>query len=173
MADGQATPALPVGELGHSCPGRTRFAFPALKGDAAALEAVRSEVARFFGVVDTQIRPVTGSLIVAHWGTAEDLIEEASSKGVFVVGRAPDAETVEARARQLMAGAEGAIGKVLGNGLDARSLAALAFAAMAIRQIAIGTISPPAATALWSSAILLLAEKGLSKLTGAGGLGAD
>jgi hypothetical protein len=45
----------------------------------------------------------------------------------------------------------------IGPGVNLRTLAAFAFIAMAMRQLAAGSILPPAATALWYGLSLLLA----------------
>lgn len=173
MADGQIKTETPVGEVAHSCVGRTRMCFSALKGESDALEALRQQVLQLDGVVDVEVRPLTGSVIVAHWGFAEDLVQDARDKGVFRTVAASEGATPETRAQSLAINLESTIAKLFGKKLDIRTLAAFAFAAMAIRQIAAGVIAPPAATALWSSAILLLAEKGLTKLGDANGPAAD
>lgn len=163
----------PAGIVAHSCAGRTRLNFPELRNQAIALEALREKVLQLSGVVDAEIRPVTGSLIMAHWGTAEDLVAEAQRVKLFSIVSKEGGESIERRASSLASQLDAYTNSVMGAGLDLRSMAALAFAVMAIRQLAKGVIAPPAATAIWSAVILLLAEKGISKLTEARGPMAD
>ncbi len=164
VADGETSIAPPSGELAHACFGRTRVSFPALKGDDSALAALRERVAQLPGVVDVEFRAMTGSLIVAHWGMTGDLIEDARSGGAFVIEETSKASSAEGRAEAIAVSVESTIGKLFSKELNVRSLAALVFAAMTIRQIAAGRVAPSASASLWSSVLLLLAERGLGAL---------
>jgi hypothetical protein len=55
--------------------------------------------------------------------------------------------------------------------MNVRLLASLLFAVMAVRQIAAGNVAPSGAASFWNAVLLLLAEKGISKLGGTGGGG--
>jgi hypothetical protein len=162
-----------LGTVAHSCAGRTRLNFAALKDKTAVLASLCDQVRQISAVVDAEIRSLTGSLIIAHWGTTDDLIEDAQRNGLFAVRPETEVQTVEAHALGLVEGLESLTKEVLGRELDIRSLAAFAFIAIAIRQIGVGAIAPPAATALWYAATLLLAGKGLVDMTGNGGPDTD
>ncbi len=168
MADGGTSAAPPSGELAHACFGRTRVCFPALKGEESALAALRERVAQLPGVVDVEFRSLTGSLVIAHWGMTDGLIEDAKSGGVFVIEKTNKALSAEGRAEAVAVSVEAAIGNLFGKEMNVRSLAALVFAAMTIHQIAAGRVAPSASSSLWSSVLLLLAERGLGALSGMG-----
>ncbi len=162
-----------AGVIAHYCAGRTRLCFAALKGKHAALDTLCGQVRQLNGVVDAEIRPLTGSLIIAHWGTTEGLIEDAKRGGLFLIEPEIKEERIESRASGLLRDIQSLIRDVLGQELDIRSIAAFAFLVIAIRQIAAGAISPPAATALWNAGMLLLAGNGLAGMTSNGSPDAD
>jgi hypothetical protein len=166
VPDDRTRIAIPSGELAHSCFGRTRIAFDALRGDAAAGEALRARVAELPGVVDVEFRPLTGSLVVAHWGQTDGLIGDAKANGVFLIEQVDRVSRAEARAEAMAASIEESVASLFSGHLNVRLLASLAFAVMTVRQIAAGNIAPSAAAAFWNSVLLLLAEKGMGKLGG-------
>jgi hypothetical protein len=174
MADGGARPeGLAAGVLAHSCAGRSRIEFAALKGCTETLETLRQGVLQISGVLDAQARPITGSLIVSHWGPSDYLLDEARRAGLFALAPDDGVEMPKIRASNLIRDLESRFAQGVGCGMSVRSIAALAFAAMGVMQIARGVIAPPAATALWSAAILLFAENGNGAADASEGPAAD
>lgn len=53
-------------QIVHAIPGRTRLRCPALRRDAAAVEAVADKLAAAPGVHEVAVRPYTGSLLITH-----------------------------------------------------------------------------------------------------------
>jgi hypothetical protein len=115
-------------------------------------------------VRELQGRPATGSLIVTHEGTTDDLIEAATTAGLFLVEEATEAHAPSFEAAAWKARADKFLKESFGSEIDLRTVTALAFFAMALRQLAAGSIMPPAATAFWY---------GFSILLGAGVAGAS
>ena len=151
----------PVGHIAHACAGRTRLSFAAHKGDTATLTALCDGMLGLPGVHLVEGRPATGSVIVSHEGAAEQLIEAAAAAHVFRVHTPTAADDGVAGASvddwQAMVGA--ALKELGGQVGVARGGAALAFVAMAAVQASRGNVLPPAATALWYAASLLLGRE--------------
>jgi hypothetical protein len=117
---------------------------------------LRDAVAKMSGVKSVEARPATGSLIVAHDSSTDDLIAVARDAGVFLVEEVAEAYAPSFEAAALKTRIDTFLKETLGKGFDVRSVAAFAFIAMALRQLAAGRIMPPAATALWYGLSLLL-----------------
>ncbi len=114
-------------------------------------------MAKLSGVQQVEARPATGSLIVTHDGSSDDLIAAAKLAGLFLVEEiaesyAPGFEVLAWKER-----IDSFLKGTFGSGLDLRAVAAFAFIAMALRQLAAGNVMPPAATALWYGLSILLA----------------
>lgn len=158
----------PVGLVAHACAGRTRLSFAAHKGDAATLTALCDGVVGLPGVHGVEGRPTTGSLIVSHEGTAERLIEAAAAARVFRMHEPAAGGDVPGATENDWQAIVGAALKEYGGSVGvSRGAAALAFVTMAAIQASRGNVLPPAATALWYAASLLLGRE--PSLTGDGG----
>ncbi|MDX2156047.1 MAG: hypothetical protein SFW09_05995 [Hyphomicrobiaceae bacterium] len=151
----------PVGRIAHTCPGRTRLSFVAHKGDTATLTALCDAVLGLPGVHRVEGRPTTGSLIVSHEGPAARLVEAAIAARVFRTPEPPAADETGAGVSEddWQATVSAALRELSGPVGVARGGAALAFVAMALVQASRGNILPPAATALWYAASLLLGRE--------------
>jgi hypothetical protein len=57
--------------LVHELPGRLRFSVPQLRGDRSGAAAFGAQVRALGGVVEADLIPLTGSLIVRHDGLPE------------------------------------------------------------------------------------------------------
>jgi hypothetical protein len=108
------------------------------------------------GVHGVEARPLTGSVIIAHDGSTEGLIHAAGDARVFEVREPPPQPGPVAEALAWKDWADRSLRDAVGPGVDLRTIAAFAFIAMALRQLAAGSIMPPAATALWYGLSLLL-----------------
>jgi hypothetical protein len=157
---------LPVALVAHACTGRTRLSFPDRKEQRSFFEQICDATLRLPGVRQVEGRPATGSLIVAHDGTTEALLEAAHESGVFIVpappsGPGPASETPEWQSLlgMLFKDASSPTGA-------ARAASIVALLGMALVQASRGQIMPPATTALWYAMSLLL---GSGAPSGAGG----
>lgn len=158
-AQAAAEGTLPRAHIAHASPARTRLSFPDLKGQPEALEAVCAAARKLAGVHEADGRPLTGSVIITHDGSAEDLARAARKARAFEVREMPQPPAIAPGAEVLAwkDWADQSLRETLGPGIDVRTIAAAAFLAMAVRQLAAGSIMPPAATALWYGVSLLLA----------------
>jgi len=108
------------------------------------------------GVRQVDGRPLTGSLIVIHDGSADDLAHAARKAGLFDVKPTAAVEhEVHHDAQAWKETVDRTLGGLVGHGIDARAIGAFAFIAIALRQLASGHIMPPAATALWYAVNLI------------------
>lgn len=162
---------IPVCHVAHATPSRTRLSFPNLKGRDGALGEICAALCSLPGVAGAEGRPLTGSVIVAHDGSAEHLLAAGTAAGLFDV-RAPDpGPDPLAEAAAWKDWADSTLRETVGRGVDLRAIAAFAFIAIALRQLAAGSLLPPAATALWYGVSLMLAvnpEPGLQQPEHAG-----
>jgi hypothetical protein len=148
-ADANEATRIWLAHIAHSCPSRTRLSFPDLKGKPAELTELCDKAMKLKGVRQVEGRPLTGSLILTHDGSPEDLVRSARRAAVFdVKDAAPEEHQIHADARAWQSWIDRTLKEGVGGGFDARALGAAAFFAMALRQLAAGHVMPPAATAL-------------------------
>jgi hypothetical protein len=153
-----AEEALPLGHIAHASSSRLRLSFPDLKGQYDSLEALCAAARRLDGVHSAEGRPLTGSVIIAHDGSPEDLVHAARKARVFDVQDVPEEQPGPvADAMAWKDWADRSLRDTIGPNVNLRTIAGVAFIAMAVRQLAAGSILPPAATALWYGMSLLLA----------------
>ncbi len=152
-------PEVPAGRIAHACAGRTRISFAAHKGDTATLTSLCDGVLGLPGVHLVEGRPATGSVIVSHEGTTEQLVEAAAAAHVFCAHELAAAQSDGSRQDGWQGMIEVAMNELGGSIGMARGGAALAFIAMAAVQASRGNVLPPATTALWYAASLLLGRE--------------
>lgn len=152
---GEATP-LPVARIAHACPSRTRLQFPGLKGRSEPFKSLCDAVAKLSDVRQVEARPATGSLIVSHDSSTEDLIAAVNLAGLFLVEETAETHAPGFEAQLWKKRIDAFLKDTFGSALDLRAVAAFAFIAMALRQLAAGNVMPPAATALWYGLTILL-----------------
>ena len=145
--------------IGHSCRSRTRLSFPYLRGKTQEFTALCDGALKLKGVRQVEGRPLTGSLIVTHDGSADDLAHAARKAGLFNVKAVAQEHKFHDDARQWKETVDRALNDAVGHGIDARAIGGLAFLAVALGQLATGRVMPPAATALWY-ALNLIAPSG-------------
>jgi hypothetical protein len=69
----------------HSIPGRTRLRAESIKGDAEALAAVQTALEDNQAVQSVQVNTLTGSILVEHGGSIEDLLSQLGERGVLAL----------------------------------------------------------------------------------------
>jgi hypothetical protein len=67
----------------HSIPGRTRLRAESIKGDVQALAAVQTALEDSQGVQSVQVNTRTGSVLVEHGGSIEELVAQLRERGVL------------------------------------------------------------------------------------------
>lgn len=127
----------PAAEVSHAMPGRTRLRIADRRGDAAFFATVASGLSALPGVQKVEVTPLTGSVLIRHWGSLEKLGATARDAGIFNLAKAP--ATREA---------------ATGAAFDPRLLAAAALGGLALWQMSREKLFPPALTLLWYAAHL-------------------
>lgn len=122
----------PTAQISHAMPGRTRLRLTEHRGDAAFFASVASGVSALPGVYKVETRPLTGSVLIQHFGPLDKLGDAARSAGLFSF------ETEEAVGRDDS-----------GVKFDPKPLVAFALAGLAMWQISREKVVPPALTLLW------------------------
>jgi hypothetical protein len=145
--------------MAHNCASRVRLSFSGKKGDKPFFEALCDEVVKLPGVIEAEGRVLTGSLVIKHEGSCEELLHAARFAGVFDVHEEPPAPEPGAEFEAWRQILDGAVKQVGGKGASIGTMAAIAFFSMALAQAARGQMMPPAATALWYAISLLMASK--------------
>lgn len=123
---------LPAAEVAHAMPGRTRLRLPGRRGDAAFFASLASGLSSLPGVFDVETRPLTGSVLIAHFSPLDELGDAARRAGLFELRAAPVSPTAQPTVE-----------------IDPKHVVAVALAALALRQISREKIVPPALTLLW------------------------
>jgi hypothetical protein len=67
----------------HSIPGRTRLRADSIKGDIQALSAVQTALEDTQGVQNVQINAATGSILVEHDASIDDLLLDLEARDVL------------------------------------------------------------------------------------------
>lgn len=123
---------LPAAEVAHAMPGRTRLRLPDRRGDAAFFASMASGLLSLPGVFDVETRPLTGSVLIAHFNPLDELGDAARTAGLFNLRPAPVAPSLDLKVE-----------------FDPKLIVALALAGLAIWQISREKVVPPALTLLW------------------------
>lgn len=123
---------LPAAQIAHAMHGRTRLRLPDRRGDADFLASVASGLASLPGVFDVETRPLTGSVLIAHFSPLDELADAARNAGLFDLRSAPAAPGPEPKVE-----------------FDPKLVVALALAGLALWQMSREKIVPPALTLLW------------------------
>jgi hypothetical protein len=136
---------LPVAEVVHAMPGRTRLRIAERRGDAVFFASVATGLSTVAGIYGVEVRSLTGSLVVKHGPPLERIALAAQEARLFTIGNAtvlpPPTAPVE---------------------FDPKILVGLGLSALGLWQLTEGKILPPAITLAWYAAHLtgLLANGG-------------
>jgi len=137
---------LPIAEVVHAMPGRTRLRIPAQRGDSVFFATMATGLSTLPGVRHVEVRPLTGSLVIQHGTPLERISAAAREARLFMIGNAPPPPTEPVA-------------------IDPRMLVGVGLGAFAVWQILEGKILPPAVTLAWYAASLtgLLSNGGLAE----------
>jgi hypothetical protein len=135
--------------LVHRIPGRTRIRIDSRRGDAAFFAGLEQALAGRDGVRSVSVTPATGSVLICHEGSLEDLLAEAERAALFVVGEEPPpsrrvVETLVARTESL----DRWLRATAPNTLDVRTAAFLGLAGLGVLQALRGQALPAGLTLL-------------------------
>ena len=125
MPDG----AIPEAYLRHAVPGRSRWAIPGHRGDDSYFAGLQAQLARLPEVIEVEIRPQTGTIVLRHGGTASDVAREAEAAQLFNAAAVP--------------------AKVGSRLPDWPVVLSLVFAGLALIQLLRGQVAAPAVTLAW------------------------
>ncbi len=125
--------SLPIAQIVHAMPGRTRLRLPDQRGDSGFFASVASGVSALPGVYKVETRPLSGSVLIQHFGPLDKLGEAARSAGLFSLDTTGDTPARDDSRAEV----------------DPKRLVALALAGLAFWQISREKVVPPALTLLW------------------------
>ncbi len=128
---------LPVAELVHAMPGRARLRIVERRGDKVFFAAVATGLSALPGVHHVDVRPLTGSIVLAHGPPIARIGEAAEQAGLFAL-----VETAEEEAEWP------------GLPIDPQFAVMVGLGLVALWQLSRGQIFPPAVTAAWYAAHL-------------------
>lgn len=128
---------LPVAVLVHSMPGRARLRIAERRGDAVFFAAIATGLSALPGVYHVDVRPLTGSIVIAHGPPVARIGAAAAKAGLFTL-----TEVAEEAADWPELPIDPRLAMTLGLGL------------VAVWQLLRGQIFPPAVTAAWYAAHL-------------------
>ncbi len=128
---------LPIAQLVHAMPGRARLRIVERRGDEAFFAAIATRLSALPGIYHVEVRPLTGSIVIAHGAPIARIGAAAEQAGLFGLD-----ETTEESAEwpELP--------------IDARTAAMVGLGLVAVWQLLRGQIFPPAVTAAWYAAHL-------------------
>ena len=137
----------PLARIVHRIPGRTRLRAPAIKGDTVALDVLRTALEDTSGVRAVSVNVLTGSLLVEHEASIEDVLADVARRGCVRLGR----EYREPYLKQIQRALEESDARLraLTEGrIDMEMLTFLAFLAGGLYQVARGQGLPAGITLL-------------------------
>jgi hypothetical protein len=74
---------IPDATIAHSSTGRLRIRVPSQKGNLDALKSVGDQLAACPGIISIEVNPGTGSILLLHQSTVQQIAEYARSKNLF------------------------------------------------------------------------------------------
>jgi hypothetical protein len=128
---------LPVAELVHAMPGRARLRIIERRGDTVFFAAIATGLSALPGVHRVDVRPFTGSIVIAHGPSIARIGAAAEQAGLFAL-----VETPEEPADWPELSIDPQFAVMVGLGL------------VALWQLSRGQMFPPAVTAAWYAAHL-------------------
>lgn len=132
--------------LRHSAGGRSRLTAAHLAGDPEALVTLADRMMALPGVDSVEPRPLTGSLIVHHTGSGEELLRAAQDAGLGVPAPAPAPVPVGLALSFAGLVADQRLKEATGGRLDLGGAMFVLLACLAVVQAARGHLVGPALT---------------------------
>lgn len=82
--------ALPRAYIARRCSGQVRFKLPRRKHDAAFFGRAAEVLGRFPAVEALEVNPLTGSILVHHRATLEEVAQFAHEQNLFTLAQRPE-----------------------------------------------------------------------------------
>jgi hypothetical protein len=144
---------LPLAVVAHSARGRTRFKIPARRRDVQYFATVEQRLPNAPDVEGVQTNPITGSVLVHHWGPAEALYTYAEQNELFCVSTLPDraSNLMRQRGRSF----DQQLREFTSGYLDVRSLTFITLVSIGLVQSLRGQFAGPALAIFWYAATLV------------------
>lgn len=88
---------IPDAVIAHASTGRLRIRIPSQKGNLTALKSLGDQLAACPGIISLEVNPGTGSILLLHQSTVQEIAEYARSRSLFSLdeqksSRMPSAE---------------------------------------------------------------------------------
>jgi hypothetical protein len=123
----------PLARVVHSIPGRTRLRTQDIKGDASALSALQAALEDTAGVQAVSINVLTGSILVEHDASIDDVLRTAEERGYLRLDDATP-EPYLAQIHRALVESDQKLKQVSSGRLDLETLSFLGFVAGGIYQ---------------------------------------
>ncbi|NTW67366.1 MAG: hypothetical protein HGB21_13835 [Nitrospirae bacterium] len=91
---------IPAAVIAHASTGRLRIRVPSRKGDIAALKSLGDQLAACPGILSIEVNPGTGSILLLHQTTVQEIAEHGRSKNLFSLAAPKDAKVPSAELRR-------------------------------------------------------------------------
>jgi hypothetical protein len=147
---------LPGAELVHSLPGRLRVRIPERRNRREYFARVRDRLAKMEGVESVETNWATGSVLLLHNSTSEQVARFAQEQGLFEVRAGePLATAVSQRMAQGASRVVQRVNNLTRGEVDFPGLVVLGFTAAGLVQVLRRNAWPAGMTLFWYAATLL------------------
>jgi hypothetical protein len=140
-----ADDGIPVAAVVHTVAGRTRLRIASHAGRHEFFEALAAELAAQEGIRSVRVRPLTGTVVVAHDGSLDSVVERAAAKRLFLIDDSP----------------EGVPGVAAAPVMSTAAAGAMAMGTLGVVQLFRDRVLPPALTLFWYALSLAREARGL------------
>jgi hypothetical protein len=137
----------PLARVVHSIPGRTRLRAQDIKGDEAALAALRTALEDTAGVQNVSVNVRTGSILVEHDASIDDVLRAAEEHGHLRLGNGAP-EPYLAHIHRALVDSDERLRAVTSGRMDLETLSFVGFVAGGIYQCFNGHGLPAGVTLL-------------------------
>jgi hypothetical protein len=134
--------ALPVAELVHGMPDRSRLRIAARRGENRFFDAVAAELSAHPSVTKVDVAALTGSVLIRHSAPLAEIVGAAEKAGLFRVAAAATGDPISPPLERPKLPVDPKLALAAGLGLAA------------LWQVGKGKALPPALTLLWYAARL-------------------
>ncbi len=147
---------MPRAEVVHQMPGRLRVRIPERRNNREYFAKVREQLANLEGVRTVETNWASGSVLLLHNSTPEELTRAASERQLFdVQGEPPSAMPVSQRLARGSSRVVDRVNRFTRGEVDFNGIVVLGFVAAGISQLLRGHRLPAGVTLLWYASNLL------------------
>jgi hypothetical protein len=146
----------PVSVISHTMPGRTRIRVPDMRGDHEYFEGVQQVLSECPGVEVIETNTMTGSILVHHSGTIDQLKAFGQDRGLFVVQ--PDRKSpvsITESVGSALTRLDGQLTNLTSKRVNGKEVAFSALLLVGVYQMLRGSIWPAGATLVWYALSIL------------------